>query len=143
MIEQIKEDCALPSEYIKEAFLKATSAVKSIISTSGGGDENEGPCVEDPWEDSSDVLVGITEGLTGPSEGCVVEKGSGLTVIPGDKVVVVAGEKTEVDALVGPGVEARDGEAACVDGLQGLEIGGKGRGILGKRKFGGSGGRGG
>ncbi|KAL3618307.1 hypothetical protein CASFOL_038628 [Castilleja foliolosa] len=132
------EDCALPSESIKEAFLKAASAVKSIIPTSGGGDENEGPCVEDPWEDSSDVLVGITEGLTGPSEGCVVEKGSGLTVIPGDKVVV-GGENTEVDALVGPGVEARDGEAACVDGLQGLEIRGKSRGILGKQKFGGSG----
>ncbi|GFP99661.1 hypothetical protein PHJA_002110200 [Phtheirospermum japonicum] len=132
------EDCALPPESIKEAFLKVASAVKSIISTSGDGDESEGPCVEDPWEESSDVLVGITEGVTGPSEGCAVEKGGGMTVVPGDKLAV-GDEETKVDALVGPGVAERDEEAACVGGLQGLEIGEKSWGILGKGKFGGSG----
>ncbi|KAL6495900.1 hypothetical protein OROGR_030463 [Orobanche gracilis] len=124
------EDCALPPESIKEAFLKAASAVKSII------DESEGRCVEDPWEESPDVLVGITEGVSGPSQGCAVEKGGGLTELPEDKLAV-GGEETKSDAVVGPEVEDRGGEAACVDGLQGLEIGGKSRGVLGKEKFGG------
>ncbi|KAH6794412.1 hypothetical protein C2S52_004889 [Perilla frutescens var. hirtella] len=125
------EDCALPPESIKEAFLKAASAVRSTVSDSG----DEGGCVEDPWEDSSDVLVGITDGVTAPSEGCAVEKGGGLTEAPGDKVVVGGGdaEAKAADAVVGPGVP--EGGEPCVDGLQGLEIRGKGRGILGKKKL--------
>ncbi|KAL8537608.1 hypothetical protein ACS0TY_012653 [Phlomoides rotata] len=115
------EDCALPPESIREAFMKAASAVRSIVSDSG--DEGD-------WEDSSDALVGITEGVNGPSEGCVVEKGSGLTEAPGDKVAVSGGDP-EADAVVGPGVP--DGGEACVDGLQGLEIGEKSRGVLGKK----------
>ncbi|KAL6491705.1 hypothetical protein OROGR_034070 [Orobanche gracilis] len=130
------EDCALPPEAIKEAFLKAASAVRSIISSSGSGDESEGRCVEDPWEESSDALVGITEGVSGPSEGCAVEKGGGLTEAPGDKLAV-GGEETKADAVVGPDVEDLGGEAACVDGLQGLEIDEKSRGVLGKKMFGG------
>ncbi|EYU24700.1 hypothetical protein ABFS82_04G101000 [Erythranthe guttata] len=123
------EDCALPPESIREAFLKAASAVRSFISASD--DEGEG-CVEDPWEDASDTLVGITDGVAGPSEGCAVEKGGGLTEAPGDKVAVGSGdEEAKVDAVVGPGLP--EGGEACVDGLQGLEIGGKGRGILGKK----------
>lgn len=125
------EECALPPESIREAFFKAASAVRSIVSDSG--DEDEGRCVEGPWEDSSDAVVGITEGVNGPSEGCVVEKGSGLTEAPGDKVVVVGGGDSEakVDTVVGPGIP--EGGEACVDGLGGLEIGEKSRGVLGKK----------
>ncbi|KAI3463333.1 hypothetical protein Pfo_019996 [Paulownia fortunei] len=98
------EDCALPPESIKEAFLKAASVVRSIISASGDEGESEGRCVEDPWEDSSETLVGITEGVTGPSEGCAAEKGSGLTEAPGDKLAVGGDSKAKVDAVVGPGL---------------------------------------
>ncbi|GER44998.1 RNA-binding (RRM/RBD/RNP motifs) family protein [Striga asiatica] len=126
------EDCALPPESIKEAFLKAASAVRSIISSSGDKDEGGVRCVEDPWEDSSDALVGITEGTTGPTEGCIVEKGGGLTEAPGDRVSVGGGDEKS-DAVVVPGAEEGGGEAACVDGLQGLEIGEKGKGNLGKK----------
>ncbi|KAI3455434.1 hypothetical protein Pfo_012097 [Paulownia fortunei] len=126
------EDCALPPESIKEAFLKAASAVRSLISASDDEDEFGGRCVDDPWEDSSDALVGITEGVTVPSEGCAAKKGSGLTEFPGDEVSVVGGDaEGKSDALVGPGLAV--GGEACVDGLQGLEIGEKSRGILGKK----------
>ncbi|XP_057767213.1 uncharacterized protein LOC130987632 [Salvia miltiorrhiza] len=122
------EDCALPPESIREAFLKAASAVRSIVSTSG----DEGGCVEDPWEESSDALVGIADGLDAPSEGCVVEKGGGSTEAAGDRVAVGGDAEAKGDVVVAPGVPG-GGEEACVDGLQGLEIGEKGRGILGKK----------
>ncbi|KAL0463876.1 UNVERIFIED_CONTAM: hypothetical protein Slati_0275200 [Sesamum latifolium] len=126
------ENCALPPRSVKEAFLKAASTVRLIIKVSGDGDESEGRCVEDPWEDSSDALVGITEGVSGPAEGCAVEKGSGLTEAPGDKVAVGGGDNggAKVDAVVGTGVP--EGGQACVDGLQGLGIGEKSKGILGR-----------
>lgn len=114
------EDCALPPESIKEAFLKAASAVRSIVTDS----DDEGRCVEDPWEDSTDALVGISDGVSAPTEGCVVEKGGGLTEAPGDKLVVGGG--------------LPEGGDACIDGLQGMEIGGKGRGNLGKKLLGGN-----
>ncbi|KAK6153654.1 hypothetical protein DH2020_013293 [Rehmannia glutinosa] len=109
------EDCALPPESLKEAFLKAASAVRSIISASGDEGENQGRCVEDPWEEVSDTLVGITEGVSGPSEGCAVEKGGGFVEAPGDKVAVGSGgdAETKVDAVVGPGL-AEGGEACVV-----------------------------
>ncbi|KAL0429840.1 UNVERIFIED_CONTAM: hypothetical protein Sradi_0610000 [Sesamum radiatum] len=131
------EDCALPPGSIKEAFLKAASAVRSIIKASGDGDQSEGGCVEDPWEDSSDTLVGITEGVSGPAEGCAAEKGGGLTEAPGDKVAVGGGDDggAKVDAVVGTGVP--EGGQACVDGLQGLGIGEKSKGVLGRKLAGG------
>ncbi|KAK6124990.1 hypothetical protein DH2020_041264 [Rehmannia glutinosa] len=126
------EDCALPPESIKEAFLKAASAVRSLVSASDDEDESGGRCVDDPWEDSSDALVGIKEGVTAPSEGCAAEKGGRLAEVPGDKVSVGGGDpEGKSDELVGPGLP--EGGEACVDGLQGLEIGEKSRGILGKK----------
>lgn len=122
------EDCALPPDSIREAFLKAASAVRSIISDSG----DEGGCVDDPWEDSSDALVGVSDGVGAPAEGCTVEKGGGPA---GDTVAVGGGDEdaeSKTDALVGPGLPD-GGEKACVDGLQGLEIEEKGKGILGKK----------
>lgn len=123
------EDCALPPESIREAFLKAASAVKSFVSDSG----DEGGCVEAPWEESSDALVGITDGVGAPSEGCTVEKGDRSTEVEGDLVAVGDGDaEAKADAVVGIGLP-EGGEEACVDGLRGLEIGGKGRGTLGKK----------
>lgn len=126
------EDCALPPESIKEAFLKAASAVRSIVTDS----DDEGRCVEDPWEESTDALVGISDGVSAPSEGCVVEKGGGLTEAPGDKLVVGGDAEAKADAVVGGGLP-EEGDA-CIDGLQGTEIGGKGRGNLGKELRGGN-----
>ncbi|KAM7486586.1 hypothetical protein LguiA_002595 [Lonicera macranthoides] len=73
------EDCALPPDSIKEAFLKAATAVNSraasILSPSGE-EELDGDCVNDPWPSAgklSDTLVGIT-----PEGACPVEKGGGM-----------------------------------------------------------------
>ncbi|XP_031099727.1 uncharacterized protein LOC116003927 [Ipomoea triloba] len=123
------EDCALPPESIKEAFLKAASAVRSIISTSD--DEAEDSCVDDPWPrtgDSPDSLVGITEGVDGGPGSCVTEKPAGAGGVPevaGDEVVVAGagGNEDKTDALVAPDLPC--GGGACVDGLEGLKIGEK------------------
>ncbi|RAL41746.1 unnamed protein product [Cuscuta campestris] len=116
------EDCALPLESIKEAFLKAASAVRSSAISPSDGDA-DGSCVDDPWPvaaDSSDSLIGIADGIGGSTDSCVTEKG---TEAAGDEVVVVgAGEKEEKsDALVAPGVP--EGGQACIDSLKGLSIG--------------------
>ncbi|XP_042018999.1 uncharacterized protein LOC121766827 [Salvia splendens] len=74
------EDSSLPPDSIREAFWKAASAVRSIVSDEGG-------CVEDPWEESS-------------YEGCVVEKGGGWTEAAGDRVVVVGDAEEKVDDYV-------------------------------------------
>ncbi|KAG6433583.1 hypothetical protein SASPL_105197 [Salvia splendens] len=42
------EDCSLPPDSIREAFWKAASAVRSIVSDEGG-------CVEDPWEELFEI----------------------------------------------------------------------------------------
>ncbi|CAI9753802.1 unnamed protein product [Fraxinus pennsylvanica] len=127
------EDCALPPESIKEAFLKAANAVRSIISAPDDEDEGEGRCVDDPIEGSSDILVGIKEGVKSPPGSCAAEKGGGLTEAAGDDVLVAGGGAEDKPGdLLGSSVP-EDREAACVDGLQGLEIGGKGRGILDKK----------
>lgn len=121
------EDCALPPESIKEAFLKAASAVRSIISTSD--DEAEDSCVDDPWPstgDSPDSLVGITEGVDGGPGSCVTEKpAGGVPDVAGDEVVVAGagGNEDKTDALVAPDLPR--GGGACVDGLEGLKIGEK------------------
>ncbi|GAV64475.1 hypothetical protein CFOL_v3_07993 [Cephalotus follicularis] len=127
------EDCALPPESIKEAFLKAATAVKSratsLFATTGsdGEEEERSNCVNDPYptvKDSADDVVGlpdVTEAsdalVTGDSAEevgpCGVEKNGGVVEEGGDKVVVVGGDD----------VEEREGERkGCVDGLKGLKI---------------------
>ncbi|XP_050234013.1 uncharacterized protein LOC126682397 [Mercurialis annua] len=125
------EDCALPPDSIKEAFLKAASAVKSRATSVFTSDsEDEGTdCVQDPWPDKAnessddviggnppesaapDSLVGVESGKEAPGP-CVVEKGGG-DVEGGDRVVVGGGD-----------VEEREEDNGCVvDGLKGLKIG--------------------
>lgn len=124
------EDCALPPEAIKEAFGKAATAVRSNISASSGDDEAEGHCVNDPSieaGDSSDALVGITDGVDYVPGGCANEKGGGDEVTVRDE-----GEKVDQVVIGGPSVPA-SGEDACVDGLQGIDIGEKSESKLGKK----------
>ncbi|KAL9273605.1 hypothetical protein AKJ16_DCAP26676 [Drosera capensis] len=109
------EDCALPSESIKEAFLKAASAVSSRAASIFPHDEDE---EED--EDSSflkgpfvDGVVGI-EGEKAPPGPCGVEKGAGL----GDEGVDLVGGMVEGSGEKGEVVVV--GEAA--EGLRGLKI---------------------
>ncbi|CAN0858614.1 hypothetical protein LINGRAHAP2_LOCUS7356 [Linum grandiflorum] len=102
------EDCALPPDSIKEAFLKAASAVKSRATSIFSEDDGDGDCVKDPWpeeaNDVSDINVGLppvggdtgTDALVGINEGldlkgsCV--KGGVDAVEEGrDQVVVVGG----------------------------------------------------
>ncbi|KAG6430846.1 hypothetical protein SASPL_108919 [Salvia splendens] len=87
------EDCSLPPDSIREAFWKAASAVRSIVSDEGG-------CVEDPWEESS-------------YEGCMVEKGGGWTEAAGDRVVVVGDAEEKVDDYVIWDIGAYDDEEAA------------------------------
>ncbi|PSR96128.1 UPF0210 protein like [Actinidia chinensis var. chinensis] len=126
------EDCALPPDSIKEAFLKAASAVGSRAASifAVSDDEEDGGCVNDRWTDSvdsSDAQVGIREGV-GPLPGpCVAEKGGVVPQVMVDEVdagVTDAEEKADKVVVVGPAVaEGKD----CVDGLRGLKIGGGGR----------------
>ncbi|XP_047336277.1 uncharacterized protein LOC124939862 [Impatiens glandulifera] len=115
------EDCALPPESIKEAFLKAVTAVRSrpsfffSESDDESDTENVEGCVVDPWpetKESSDKLFGIRDGIDQPpSEPC--SSGGGVPeVVVGDDVAEVEELKKEE--------EIRD---ACVDGLKGLMIG--------------------
>lgn len=123
------EDCALPPESIKEAFLKAASAVQSIISHDEG--EGEGRCVNDPWlEDSSDVLVGIKDGIDDVHEDCAAKKGDAVWDVAGDEVVTKDAEEKVDEVVLAPDLPGAG--KACVDGLQGLEIGEKGDDLKGK-----------
>ncbi|KAM3699781.1 hypothetical protein ACB098_05G050300 [Castanea mollissima] len=121
------EDCALPPDSIKEAFLRAATAVKSHASSIFAtdfvdDDEGEGNCVNDPWPPAgaNDTLVGLSpehedEADSGP---CAKEKGNGAPEVGPDDVVV-GGEAEERGGV-------RDGGGkACVEGLQGLKIGEK------------------
>ncbi|PON88447.1 hypothetical protein TorRG33x02_158130 [Trema orientale] len=124
------EDCALPPDSIKEAFLKAATAVKSRATSILTADEHDeegsdGDCVKDPWppaakERSSDLVgVGLSPEAEPPGA-CTAEKG---VDVGGDEVVVVEGEGDEKeDEVVGGKVEVENGGKACVEGLQGLEI---------------------
>jgi hypothetical protein len=124
------EDCALPPDSIKEAFLKAAMAVKSraaSIFTASDDEETEGECVQDPWptaKGASDALVGASTEHDDPGP-CAAEKGSGVPEVGGDDVVVggEANAKERGDEVVVVGVDVREGGRTCVQGLQGLEIG--------------------
>lgn len=119
------EDCALPPDSIQEAFLKASSAVRSRIFHAASDEESEGECINDPWpvsEPSGDKLVGITPEAD-PSGSCVPKKGGELPAVNGDEVVVGGGEGM-ADKVVEPEVPD-EAEKPCVDGLQGLKIGEK------------------
>ncbi|PON32769.1 hypothetical protein PanWU01x14_358440 [Parasponia andersonii] len=123
------EDCALPPNSIKEAFLKAATAVKSraasILTTDEHDEEgSDGDCVKDFWpaaaKDRSWDLVGVGVSPEAESPGaCTAEKG---VDVGGGEVVVVEGEGDKEDEVVGGKVEVENGGKACVEGLQGLEI---------------------
>ncbi|PRQ50930.1 hypothetical protein RchiOBHm_Chr2g0138661 [Rosa chinensis] len=108
------EDCALPPDSIKQAFLKAAAAVKSRATSLFTDDDDEEDCVRDPWpsaEGRPDAVVGAeTEG--NPPGAC------------GGDGVVVGREEEKRDKVVVGGEDVREvgGEKACVDGLVGLEI---------------------
>ncbi|KAL3598426.1 hypothetical protein D5086_006344 [Populus alba] len=105
------EDCALPPDLIKEAFLKAASAVKSRATSIFTDEDESAECVQEPWPEeakfASDKLVGVppvpgaTDALVGIEMGketpvsCVAEKGGGVVEEDGDKVVVVGGDVEE------------------------------------------------
>ncbi|XP_062089332.1 uncharacterized protein LOC133795886 [Humulus lupulus] len=111
------EDCALPPDSIKEAFLKAASAVKSRASrifTPGEDSDSDGDCVKDHWtadKDHSDVIIGVPGTMfPGP---CTADKGIEAGDFGGDDVVT-----GNIDEIV----EVESARKACVEGLQGLEI---------------------
>ncbi|KAI9160484.1 hypothetical protein LWI28_008531 [Acer negundo] len=112
------EDCALPPDSIKEAFLRAASAVSSRASTlfHDDDDDDPAPCVDDPWpaaakDAASDTVLGVPQvpDVPGP---CGVLKGNGVVEEGEDKVVVVGGGDVE---------EGKGGDG-CVEGLKGLSI---------------------
>ncbi|KAM7486592.1 hypothetical protein LguiA_002601 [Lonicera macranthoides] len=122
------EDCALPPDSIKEAFLKAATAVNSraasILSPSGE-EELDGDCVNDPWPSarkSSDMLVGITPEAE-PKGACPVEKGGGMpdAASVDDVTTGVIDSEESGNKVVGTDVPGGGGGGACVDGLQGLK----------------------
>lgn len=73
------EDCALPPDSIKEAFLKAASAVKSRATSFFHEEGAPGHCVDDPWpraKDVSDDVVGVGAFPDAPGP-CGAVKGGG------------------------------------------------------------------
>ncbi|WCJ40764.1 hypothetical protein M5689_021671 [Euphorbia peplus] len=120
------EDCALPADSIKEAFLKAAASVKSRATSIF---DQEPDCVQDPWPEAKDfsdhvvpgppggahdILEGVdVEGSPGP---CVIEKGRDVVEGMGDKVVVGGGDVEEKD---------KEKEKCVEDALKGLNIGDK------------------
>ncbi|KAJ6327542.1 hypothetical protein OIU78_014416 [Salix suchowensis] len=107
------EDCALPPDLIKEAFLKAASAVKSRATFIFSDEDESADYVQDPWLEkakfASDKLVGVppvpgaSDALGGIEMGketpgsCVAEKGGGVVEAGGNKVVVVGGDVEEIE----------------------------------------------
>ncbi|KAH7565218.1 hypothetical protein JRO89_XS09G0166600 [Xanthoceras sorbifolium] len=119
------EDCALPPDSIKEAFLKAASAVKSRASTLFQDDDDDpARCVDDPWpvaaKDDSDTVVGVPPVPEAPGP-CGVVKGGGVVEDGVDKVVVVGGgeEKEGGDEVVVVGGGGGDDEAEVAKGRGG------------------------
>ncbi|WOH10769.1 hypothetical protein DCAR_0730239 [Daucus carota subsp. sativus] len=120
------EDCALPPDSIREAFLKAASAVRSSL-LSQSDDEDDSTCVHNPWPstgDSADALVGILSESSPPGS-CAGRKGGEVPENLGDKVVggVSDDDVASVDEVVGIG-DVEEGEC-CVEELKGLGIGEK------------------
>ncbi|KAJ7963002.1 hypothetical protein O6P43_018152 [Quillaja saponaria] len=98
------EDCALPPDSIKEAFLKAATAVKSQAASIFNS-EDEAECVKDPG--SGMPQTGAAVVIVGGGDGLGVEESE-------DRVVLGEGGK-----------ELGQGGKPCVDELQGLDIGEK------------------
>ncbi|KAK2654839.1 hypothetical protein Ddye_014695 [Dipteronia dyeriana] len=112
------EDCALQPDSIKQAFLRAASAVSSRASTLFHDDDDDDPasCVDDPWpaaakDAASDTVVGVSPVPEVPGP-CGVLKGDGVVEESEDKVVVVGGGD----------VEKGKGGDGFVEGLKGLSI---------------------
>uniref|UniRef100_A0A803LND9 Uncharacterized protein n=1 Tax=Chenopodium quinoa TaxID=63459 RepID=A0A803LND9_CHEQI len=112
------EDCALPPDLIKEAFLKAASAVGSRAASVFAVDDDEidGGCVSDPWIEKhapSDALVGV-EPEKSPPGACAAGKGGALVgdgEAAGDVVVVGEknGEEVEGEVVNAGEIEASPG----------------------------------
>lgn len=122
------EDCALPPDSIKEAFLKAATAVRSRASSILTADDDEdGGCLNDPWPtaaDKSDSLLGIMpEGKTPGA--CGNQKGGGIPEEVGAGVTDAVKAEEKSDKVVA-GELPEEGKE-CVDALQGLKIGEKGK----------------
>ncbi|KAF8027565.1 hypothetical protein BT93_E0467 [Corymbia citriodora subsp. variegata] len=129
--EDGREDSALSPESFKDALAWATATVKSraaLIFTPDHGED----CMNDPrpvGDGPTDVITGEPGGRE-PEQPCTTEKGSGIrTGEVGGEDVVVPGVSSEGDDVVAVGKgaeEEEDARGACVDGLQGLEIGERG-----------------
>ncbi|KAF9685209.1 hypothetical protein SADUNF_Sadunf03G0030800 [Salix dunnii] len=135
------EDCALPPDLIKEAFLKAASAVKSRATLIFSDEDEYADCVQDPWPEkakfashnlvgvppvpgASDALGGIEMGKETPGS-CVAEKGGGMMEAGGDKVVVVGGEVEEIENergdCLGVGLKKKDENGSEAEEEEGRE----------------------
>ncbi|KAI4331445.1 hypothetical protein MLD38_029632 [Melastoma candidum] len=105
------EDCALPPESVKEAFMKAALAVKSRASSLLSPSTEEGDLVSGPIpEGLSDHVVGAD--VAEWDHPCVVEKGGGGEP-RGDLATPEVVEGGVGDRVVVPGMEG-DGKGACV-----------------------------
>ncbi|GAB2293536.1 hypothetical protein Dimus_027743 [Dionaea muscipula] len=133
------EDCALPPESIKEAFLKAASAVglrcAASILAPADADEDDDGCLDDPFPTGSgrsDALVGITSEADPPGSCFSAEKEDPLSGVDDAAADLVGGrneeeEKGKQDEIVVAGLESEEGGVGgCVDPLRGLKIGEKG-----------------
>ncbi|KAK9102674.1 hypothetical protein Sjap_019928 [Stephania japonica] len=92
------EDCALPPESIKEAFLKAANSVRSSWDAQQNEEDRKEGCVEDPhhlhqYKDAKPSDPGVP---------CGNQIGGGIPQVLGDEVAVgISGAQNEEDGAGG------------------------------------------
>ncbi|GLJ30040.1 hypothetical protein SUGI_0594020 [Cryptomeria japonica] len=118
------EDCALSTEGIREAFLRAAEAVKSTIFN-----EDDGDCIEDGGPSNGEWTDELQDYSTDEGKGdhsCVEPLVGGLVEEGKDKVVEIGVDGDVGDDLVDSGLPKEkhpgeeDGDGGCVPGLKGL-----------------------
>ncbi|KAJ8644732.1 hypothetical protein MRB53_006480 [Persea americana] len=102
------EDCALPPEAIKEAFLKAASSVRSAF--------NGRDCIEDPGPSDGDLHDSLVSDEAPMPCGCAGAVKESSPERCGGKEVIGIGEEAS-DIVVGMEVPKEGRGRACVDGL--------------------------
>lgn len=125
------EDCALPPEAIEEAFLKAANSIKCRAAAILYPRDDDTDSIDhlDGLEPSNgeikDMLLGIPSGGMEP---CGTQKIDGIPEMSSDQVLIGKENAEASDRLLGLEIPDNE-EKACVEGIQGLEIGEKGNDV--------------
>ena len=127
------EDCALPPDSINEAFLKAATAVRSraasILTADNDEEDDDDGCLNDPWPTATDNYDALLTPEVETPDACGNRKGGGIPEVMGDEAGagVTDAIKAEENSDKVVGAELPEEGKECMDALQGLKIGEKGK----------------